>query len=235
MPSYSIVCVALLMCAVLAIAEPPATQPAQSKLVDKLQAGKKQKIVFYGTSLTAAGAWVGQVTDALNRAYPNLVTTKNVAKSGETSRYGVKHVQDVVDAAPDVVFIEFSVNDACARFNLSKEESRKNLESIIDTIQKANPDCEIILQVMNPVVGRPEGDPGYRPELPAYEQIYRDVAAARGLVLIDHGPAWKKILDQGEAEFKKLAPDGLHPGPAGAERVTTPNVLAALGVAKSSK
>ena len=48
-----------------------------------------------------------------------------------------------------------------ASFNLPPERAKENLNKMIDRIQAASPDCEIILQVMNPVIDRPEGDSGY--------------------------------------------------------------------------
>ena len=46
------------------------TQAAEkSKLVTNLEAGKQQTIVTYGTSLTAGGAWVGQLAAEIGRAH----------------------------------------------------------------------------------------------------------------------------------------------------------------------
>ena len=38
----------------------------RSNLVSNLKAGKQQTLVVYGTSITAAGAWVGQLQKVLN-------------------------------------------------------------------------------------------------------------------------------------------------------------------------
>jgi len=210
------------------------TQPAS--FVDKLKAGTPQKIVFYGTSLTHYGAWPKQVTEALDHAFPKLVTTFNGAQSGEQSRWGLQHVKErVIDQQPDVVFIEFTTNDAVRRFNLSVDQARKNTQSIIDQILAARPDCQIILLTMNPVIGRPKGDGGERVDLPAYEQMYRDLCKAHGYTLIDNAPGWKTLLDQGEDEYKKFVPDGTHPNGPGFEKYVTPNVIKTLGMPQSSK
>jgi lysophospholipase L1-like esterase len=129
------------------------------------------------------------------------------------------------------VFIEFAVNDSVARFNLPLDEARAKLTTMVDRIRAALPDCVIALQVMNPVIGRPEGHAGHRPHLDAYYQMYRDVAAGRKLVLIDHAPAWRAVLDRGEDGFRQLAPDGLHPNATGCEQIVTPGILATLGLA----
>jgi hypothetical protein len=66
---------------------------------------------------------------------------------------------------------------------------------MIDRIHTALPDCEIVLQRTNPVVGKPEGDSSHRGNQEAYEQIYRELARERGLILIDNAPRWRAILD----------------------------------------
>lgn len=199
--------------------------------VQALRTGKPQRIVFFGTSLTHGGAWVGQVTAVLQKEFPDLVTTFNGAMSGQTSRWGLSALQkNVIDQKPDVVFIEFSVNDAVDRFEIPLEESRKNLETIIDKILAANPRCQIILHVTNPVVDRPVGDKGARSKLEFYQQMYRDVGARRGLLVVDDMPVWQRVLDKGPAEYKKYVPDGLHPNAQGCELVITPTILSAIGV-----
>lgn len=203
----------------------------KSSLVTRLEAGEKQHIVAYGTSLTASGAWVGQLKQELNKRYPNLVKITNSGGGGKYSEWGVTNLQTkVIDLKPDAVFIEFSVNDSCERFNLSVEKAKANLEEMIDRIQKELPKCMIILQVMNPVIDRPKGHAGYRLHLDDYYQMYRDVAAQRKLELVDHAPAWKVVLDQGEDAFHKLVPDGLHPNASGCSQIVTPGILKALKI-----
>ncbi|HDR15321.1 MAG TPA: hypothetical protein ENN79_07560, partial [Desulfobacteraceae bacterium] len=52
-----------------------------SRLVANLEAGKTQRVVAYGTSLTAGGAWVSQLQQALDANYPGLATVVNSGKS----------------------------------------------------------------------------------------------------------------------------------------------------------
>lgn len=213
-------------------AESSAATAKPARFISQLAAGKPQHVVIFGTSLSKGGAWVTQMKDALERRFPGLVTLTNGAKSGQNSRWGLANVEtNVIAQRPDVVFIEFSINDAVARFDLSLEESRRNLESILDKITSALPHCEIILQIMNPVVGKPADDRSYRRDQEKYAEIYRDVAKARGLLAIDHTPAWKAVLAEGgEAEFKRYVRDGVHPSPEGYAKFVTPTILAAIGL-----
>ncbi|EIQ00643.1 lysophospholipase L1-like esterase [Opitutaceae bacterium TAV1] len=210
------------------------TVPGPARFVAALQAGKPQHIVIFGTSLSKGGAWVPQMKAALDERFPGLVTLTNGAKGGQSSEWGVASVgANVIVHRPDAVFIEFAINDAVVRFNLSPDHVRKNVDTILDRITKELPDCEIILQVMNPAVGKAPGDPSERRDQDAYQQIYRDAAAKRGLLLIDHSVAWNKLLaDEGEAGFKKYVPDGVHPRATGYERFVTPTILRAIGLTR---
>ncbi len=200
-------------------------------LIQRLASGRPQRIGFYGTSLTAAGAWVPQFTAVLTEHFSGLVTTFNGAESGMHSRWGVENLDTRVLAhAPDAVFIEFSVNDACARFGITVAEARANLENMIDRIRGHNPACEVILQVMNPVLDRPAGHDGHRPHLAAYQESHRAVARARDFLCIDHMPAWTELLNRDEAQFRAWVPDGLHPQAEGYQRIVLPEVRRALGL-----
>lgn len=199
--------------------------------VRRLRAGRPQTIVFYGTSLTAGGAWTTQLTEALEQRFPGLVRTFNGAGPGQHSGWGCENLDArVIAHAPDVVFLEFAVNDAVARFHLTPEQARANLDAMIDRIRAARPDCEFILQVMSPVIDRPQGHDGWRPTLPECQENYRRVAAERGFLLIDHMPAWTRLLEADEAAFREWVPDGLHPIAPGYKELVTPTILRALGL-----
>ncbi|HWZ34892.1 MAG TPA: hypothetical protein VNW51_01975, partial [Mucilaginibacter sp.] len=59
------------------------------------------------------------------------------------------------------------------------------------------------------------------------------VAKARGLLLIDHYPHWKALLDQGRDVYIKAVPDGLHPGVEASKNIIAPYIVARLeGVSK---
>ena len=61
-----------------------------------------------------------------------------------------------------------------------------------------------------------------------YYQVYRDVAKERKLLLIDHYPVWKAILDKEPERFNKLVPDGIHPSDEGCREVITPAIWSAV-------
>ncbi len=203
----------------------------KSRLVTNLEAGKKQVVVAYGTSLTANGAWVSQMAGALNERFPGLATVIRSGGSGQWSEWGVANLEKrVLQKHPDTVFIEFSINDSVERFKGSVEIAKANLEKMTDAIRKTNPQCEIVLMTMTPGDSYPEGHYSYRKEIEAYYEMYRSVAKAKNFLLIDHYPNWKALQTSDKELYQKYIPDGIHPTALGCARVVTPLILNALGI-----
>ena len=203
-------------------------QSKDTRLIDRLQTGSKQTVVAYGTSLTAVGAWVDQLREVFNQQFPGQVTLINGAQGGANSDWGVENLQHkVLRHRPDCVFIEFSINDAVAVRRTNIEHARSNLNQMIDRILEKNPACEIIPMVMNPVFGNGRTR---RPNLPAFDDNYREVAKERGFQLIDHGSAWNELLNKDPGHFLFCIPDTVHPLRAGGLAVSTSVMAQALGL-----
>lgn len=201
-----------------------------SELVRDLAAGRPRKVVVYGTSLTAGGPWVEQMRAWLSANYSGTMTLVNSGLSGKSSFEGVVQISSKVLAYnPDTVFIEFAMNDAFLYSDgtpqLSVADARANLITMIDAILGQNPKAEIILQTMNPAWNSPAGaneSATLRPNLPAYYQMYRDAAAERGLLLIDHNPNWLALQTNNLSTFQAYVPDGVHPIAAGTQAIVMP-------------
>ncbi|MEI6521040.1 MAG: GDSL-type esterase/lipase family protein [bacterium] len=200
----------------------------KSQFINNLDINKSQTIVTYGTSLTAGGAWVEQLSDILNKRYPELCTIMNSGAGGMWSNWGVDNLDErVISKQPDTVFIEFSINDAFLQYETSVEQAKDNLNNMIDRIKDANPSAEVILMVMNPPTNE---HLERRPNIVSYNLMYHDVAQERNLLIIDHYNAWKEILDNEPHHFFEYVPDGIHPNAAGCEKVITPAILKAIGI-----
>jgi len=210
-----------------------AAPPATPRFITALRASTPQHVVIYGTSLSKGGAWVPQLQATFDARFPSLVTLTNSARGGQHSGWGATHVDSAVVALkPDVVFIEFAINDAVTRFDLSLDTIRRNVDTLLDRIAAGLPSSEVILQIMNPAFGKAEGESAHRRNQDAYQQIYRDAAKRRGLLLVDHSVAWNHLLAaEGEAAVKKLLPDGVHPNVEGWRRIVTPTLHRALDLA----
>ena len=215
------------------ISAPMCHAEGKSRLVDNLKSGKQQTVITYGTSLTAGGAWVKQLQEALNRSYPEKAKVINSGKGRMWSKWGVDNLDKrVIEKKPDTVLIEFAINDAYLPYKTSVEQAKINLENMIERILKSNSKCEIVLMVMNPPIGV---HLERRPKIKEYYQMYREVAKARKLLLVDHYPQWEKIVNEDPQLFNKYVPDGIHPGPEGCKVVITPNIIKALGIGAGQK
>ena len=201
-----------------------------SALVSALAAGQPRKVVVYGTSLTASGAWVSRMNSWLSAKYPGLVTVVNSGLAGKNSADGLAQLEAKVLAHnPDTVFIEFAMNDAFlyddVALRLTVDQARANLLAMVDQIKARNPGAEIILQTMNTVWDSPAGSNAsatLRPDLASYYQMNREVAAERGLLLVDHHPNWADLQQGDLATFQTYVPDGVHPVAEGIDQITLP-------------
>ena len=216
-----------------------------ARFIAALRAGKKITIVTMGTSLTG-GAWRWpdvMMNDWLNKEWPGQVTLCNEGVGASASSHlgfsvnsqpssGLGKLNAVIARRPDVVFIEFGTNDAYLPYKNSVEDSKKNLNTMVDEIRAANPATEIIVQTMNSCMeALPPGRGKHaseRPQVAAYFQGYREVAQARGLLLVDHYPNWLKIMTHDLPRFDRFVPDRLHPRAAGYQQVLLPELKATL-------
>jgi lysophospholipase L1-like esterase len=211
----------------------PAAEALPIKTFQNLAAGKPQTVVVYGTSLSAFAEWPKAMKAWFDQQYPGRVTFANAAQSGQQSNWGVQQLQNrVLSKNPDLVFIEFSINDAVPRYNISIEKSIANLDSMVQSLRQQNADIDIVLQTMSTVWDTPN-NPGRtaatdRPQYVEYYDAYRTYARQQHLSLVDHYPNWLKLQKDDEAKFKAWLPDGTHPIAEGSLAVTWPAIRAML-------
>jgi len=203
-----------------------------SQLMRQLELGDSQKIVTYGTSLTANSAWPAGLQATLHERFHHQAKIVNSAGGGKDSRWGVANLSSrVLKEKPDAVFIEFAINDALAGSKLSLKESAANLGQMIRLIRERRPQCEVIVMVMNPPTGEALEK---RPNIRRYEEIYREVAKKESCRLIDFAPEWQRIITREPKRWRRYAPDGLHPTPQACDEVILPSLLKKLGIAHES-
>jgi len=132
-------------------AEPPEYQPVPAKLSHardglgnvfaKLNAGEDVKIAYFGGSITAAGGWRVQTLKWLQQTYPDAkVSEINAAIGGTGSNLGVfRFGQDVLKHKPDLIFVEFSVNDGGA----PPDRIWQAMDGIVRQAWRADPTIDI--------------------------------------------------------------------------------------------
>ena len=180
------------------------------------------KIVTLGTSLSARGGWQEPLRRSLSTCLSTDVSVVNMAKSGMTSEWGLTQVDRVVAERPDIVLVEFAVNDADATEFISLRRSTANMSEIISRLRDSQTRPAIYVMAMNPVSGL-RGM--IRPFLARYEEMHAAVAKKLGAGFIDHRPAWARLSTEQLAE---AITDGTHPDPAVAGRVMVPVLVDAL-------
>lgn len=124
-----------------------------SNSLNILKSGKELKVVYFGGSVTSGTG----STDAANKSWRALTTKYlktlgkvsdvNKAIGGTGSYLGVSRFEkDVIAEKPDLVFIEFLINDGYSA--IPKEISVKNLEYMIRTLNKQNPKVDIVITLI---------------------------------------------------------------------------------------
>jgi len=203
---------------------------SEAEIITRLENGETMSLCAIGTSLTAASdRWFDQTIAWLQTEYPGQVTASNRAVAGENSRQGFAQLDKVLAYDnPSAVFIEFAMNDAHTKFNISLEESRSNLQTMVNTIHTWAADnsktVDIVLLTMNDVSVYDVN----RSNLADYYQVVRDVAGANAgddMLLIDNYPVWNALHHENSTLWKSyLASDMVHPTVEGTTAVTMPNV-----------
>lgn len=186
----------------------------ENVIEEKAQKEDKGVILFFGNSLTA-----GYGLEP-NEAFPALIQNKidsldlnyevvNAGLSGETTASGKNRVEWVLNQDVDVFVLELGANDGLRGIPL--EETRKNLQEIIDIVREKNPEAEIILAGMQIP---PNMGPEYTSE---FRNIFPELAKENDLLLIPfllEDVAGIPELNQG---------DGIHPTVEG-QRIVANNV-----------
>ncbi|MCA6073555.1 arylesterase [Fulvivirga sedimenti] len=176
------------------------------------------RILFFGDSLTA-GYGLSE-----EQAFPALVEKQlqqrggnyeviNAGLSGETSAGGNSRIDWILRQKIDILVLELGANDGLR--GLPLEQTRQNLQSIIDKTRAKNPDVQIVIAGMQvpPNLGEDYAS-GFR-------KIFPELAKNNNAVLIP-------FLLEGVAGDKSLnLPDGIHPNPKG-HQIVASNVLKAL-------
>ena len=187
-----------------------------------------RRVVTFGTSLTARGGWQEPLARALSEAQDHAVEVEIVAQPGQDSRWALANVDRVIALSPDVVLMEFAINDASLLHLMPVRESRRNTVALISRLREGAPQAALFLMAMNPVWGRRVL---IRPRLAYYYNQQAVIARDMGAGFIDHRPAWRRFS---AAELRRAIPDGGHPKPAIAGQVMVPAIMAALNMANES-
>lgn len=175
-------------------------------------------IVFYGDSLTAGygidpeSAFPALIGKALEQKGKN-VKVVNAGVSGETSAGGLSRVDWVLRQPVDIFVLELGANDGLR--GLPVEQTKKNLQAIIDRVKAKNPNVKIVIAGM---MVPPNMGPDYSAQ---FQKIFPELARRNDAALVP-------FLLEDVAGIKTLnLADGIHPNPEG-HQIVARNVLKVL-------
>jgi acyl-CoA thioesterase I len=184
-----------------------------------LQASSNPKVIlFFGDSLTAG---YGLSTD---EAFPALVEKKcltngtpckviNAGLSGETSAGGLTRIDWILRQPVDVFVLELGANDGLR--GLPLDQTKKNLQAIIDKVKAKYPDVKIVIAGM---MVPPNMGPEYTGN---FRKIFPELAKKNNATLIP-------FLLEDVAGYEKLnLADGIHPNQEG-HKIVAANVYKVL-------
>lgn len=200
----------------------------------KVSGSETVKIVFLGGSITHHAGYRVQTTEWLEKQYPNIqFEVVNSAIGGTGSDLGVFRTdRDVLAHDPDLVFVEFAVNDA-------KTDSLvicNSMEGIVRKIRKHNPETDIcFLYTLNQsMLDDVEAGRTYRSV-----RYMENIAGYYGIPSVDFSKDVMSLSKKGELVFKGerdkdysekivFTNDGTHPTTDGGHVIYTRTLTTAL-------
>jgi acyl-CoA thioesterase I len=169
-----------------------------------------KSILFFGDSLTAGygltpeEAFPALIENQLNNS-SKKVNVVNAGLSGETSAGGLSRIDWILKQPIDIFVLELGGNDGLR--GLPLDQTRKNLQGIIDKVKSKYPNCKIVMagMMVPPNMGKE-----YTEE---FKKIYPELATKNKATLIPF------LLD-GVGGIEKLnQPDGIHPNAEGHQKI----------------
>lgn len=186
------------------------------------EADDSLKVVAFGTSFTSRALWPEQLEQLLTECTDQDVSVTKVARAGATSDWALKNLASVVAEKPDVVVIEFYINDAALNRAMLPSTSSENISKILKTLRSDLPNARVIVIVAHP----PWGVSNWaRPFLQSYISAHLDAAAALDLEVIDFSAKWAAFPRR---SLEQLIPDGLHADPSAEAELMVPVLANAI-------
>ena len=197
-----------------------------SNTYKKLTSDKELNVVYFGGSVTAGYgssdankySWRALIGQWLIDNFPDANINNINRAVGESGTYlGTYRVQrDVIAHKPDLVFLEYSINDRY--YNSGYEKAKYQYETIVREIKQALPNCDIVTILVtdsNCVTANRNG------QLHTEAQAHEDMAELYNIPTLHVGRVLADILPGDTADgwsytdWSKYAIDGVHLNDAG--------------------
>ena len=193
-----------------------------NEILSRLPEGSAFRIAFLGGSITeGAGAsdrkyrYSSRVVSAIARRYPAITVEEiNAGVGGTPSALGLFRTErDIVEKEPDLVFVEFAVNDG------GNADCGKYMEGIVRRLLRYRRDLPIVFLYTfsaNMYEGYLKG------EEPVSVRAHHAIAAHYGIPEINLGPDFARKIRNYGGNHLALMKDGAHPNDIGFLRMALP-------------
>ena len=183
-----------------------------AKVFKKAQAGEKITVAYLGGSITQGSSagdkhcYARLTTDWLMEQFPDAEIEYVRAGIGATGSYiGIHRAnRDVLSADPDLVFIDFSVNDTA-------EHTERNINSYDSLIRKLW-NHESAPAVVTIAMTQEDGT--------SFQEYHSDICVAYDIPMISYREAILDVINNGHIIWDDISDDNIHPNVPGHKVLT---------------
>ena len=179
-------------------------QPGCARATDPSQ---MKSIFVFGDSLSEGlaisprQAWPMLLVEKLRRIGPNFRVI-NASASGSTTEGGLRRLPTHLDHPIDIFVLELGINDAF--HGIPVEQTRANLQSMIDQVKARNPNVSVVIVGLQFPVATSDGD-----YMTMFGQMFGELAEKNHAALVPY------LLEGVAGDPKLNLPDRVHPNAAG--------------------
>ena len=186
----------------------------------KLNEDKKLNVVYFGGSVTSGyGAsdnetysWRAKIGKWLKNSFPDAEINNINRALGESGTYlgCYRTPADVIGANPDLLFIEYSINDLY--YKSSYEAAASQFETIVREVKTALPSTDIVVLL---VTDKNCLETNKQGKLHTQAQAHEDIAKAYNITTLHVGRYLANVVEYNASKWSNYAIDGVHLNDAG--------------------
>ncbi|MBP7734485.1 MAG: hypothetical protein KA369_00800 [Spirochaetes bacterium] len=183
------------------------------KSIKKLTSGEHLKIIALGDSLTQGWmvrkGYLDFIAEMLQSLFPDCdVSILNRGIPGDTAEGGLYRLrEDVLDGDPDLVFVQFALNDAFT--GVPPAQFKNTIKTIVDHI-RTDTDAEILLLTSVPIMHQ---DVDFMAE--NFYSRLSEVSSEESIPIALVHQYWKKKMSEGTDIHSLVQADMVHPNVEG--------------------
>jgi acyl-CoA thioesterase I len=154
-----------------------------------------------GPAISPRQAWPMLLVEKLRPIGPHFRVI-NASASGSTTEGGLHRLPQHLQRSVDIFILELGINDAFHGIPL--EQTRANLQSIIDQVKARNPSASIVIVGIQFPIAAPDSE-----YAAAFEKTFAELAEKNHAALVPN------LLEGVVGDPKLNLPDRIHPNAAG--------------------